>query len=205
MFVLHDIRPNTIFMTEKNIFVIAGAVVALGAAAFLLFFNASSEAILDQDMSAAPRTMTLSGTYECLPHKDTSGPQTMECAFGLRADDGKYYAVDFGSSADSMDRFQSGARITAEGFFVAKELLSTDHWQKYNMEGIFTVERLIDPTPTMQGKINVDAVCEGALAYMSFPDGESAATFVAECKDGKHPEVIEQYKADMNLGDGAMI
>lgn len=56
-----------------------------------------------------------------------------------------------------------------------------------------------------QGKINIEAVCKNALAYMSFPDGASADLFVAECKEGKHPEVIEQYKAQMGLGDGATI
>jgi hypothetical protein len=54
-------------------------------------------------------------------------------------------------------------------------------------------------------KINVDAVCQGALAYMTFPDAAAAEVFVGECKEGKHPEVIEKYKADMNLGDGAAI
>ena len=57
----------------------------------------------------------------------------------------------------------------------------------------------------MQGKIDVGAVCQGALAYMTFPDGASADAFVAECKEGKHPEVLERYKAELNLGDGAQI
>lgn len=57
----------------------------------------------------------------------------------------------------------------------------------------------------MQGKLNINAVCDGALAYMTFPDAASADVFVQDCKEGKHPEVIEQYKADMNLGDGATI
>lgn len=56
-----------------------------------------------------------------------------------------------------------------------------------------------------QGKLDINAVCEGALAYMTFPDGESAEAFVEECKEGEHPEVIERYKADMNLGAGATI
>ena len=60
-------------------------------------------------------------------------------------------------------------------------------------------------TPMPQGKLNINVVCEGALAYMSFPDGASAEAFVAECKEGKHPEVIEKFKKDMNLGDGATI
>lgn len=56
-----------------------------------------------------------------------------------------------------------------------------------------------------QGKLNIDFVCEQALSYMTFVDGKSADVFVAECKEGKRPEVIEKYKADMNLGDGATI
>ncbi|MEJ0054001.1 MAG: hypothetical protein WDN10_04780 [bacterium] len=56
-----------------------------------------------------------------------------------------------------------------------------------------------------QGKLNINVVCEGALAYMTFPDGESAQKFVAECKAGEHPEVIERYKAEMHLGEGAAI
>lgn len=55
------------------------------------------------------------------------------------------------------------------------------------------------------GKIDINTVCEGALAYMTFPDGATAELFVSECKEGKHPEVIEKFKADMNVGAGAQI
>jgi hypothetical protein len=61
------------------------------------------------------------------------------------------------------------------------------------------------PPPSAQGKLNITVVCESALAYMTFTDGASADAFVADCIEGKHPEVIERYKADMNLGDGATI
>ncbi len=56
-----------------------------------------------------------------------------------------------------------------------------------------------------QGKLDINAICEGALAYMSFPDGASAEAFVAECKEGKHPQVIEDYKKQLNLGEGVAI
>lgn len=56
-----------------------------------------------------------------------------------------------------------------------------------------------------QMKINIGEVCQGALAYMTFMDGVAADAFVEDCKVGKHPEVIEQYKANLNLGDGAAI
>lgn len=55
-----------------------------------------------------------------------------------------------------------------------------------------------------QSKLNIDEVCRGALAYMTFGSGAEAEVFVGECKEGKHPEVIEKYKKDRNL-DGATI
>ena len=197
-------------MKNASTFSLLALLVALVAAYAALSFAVPKReaAVLD----ATPQNVILSGTYGCLPHVDTSGPQTMECAFGLHADTGEWYAVNFGASAHASEQFQSGAHIRAEGNVVIKEALSSDHWQKYDMKGIFTVTRMLEVTPGSgaapssgaSAKINIDAVCEGVLAYMTFPDGDAAATFVAECKEGKHPEVIEKYKADMHL-DGAAI
>lgn len=49
------------------------------------------------------------------------------------------------------------------------------------------------------GKIDMDVICEGSLAYMTFADSTKADAFVADCKVGKHPEVVEQYLKNMNL------
>ncbi|MDB5254170.1 MAG: hypothetical protein JWL80_236 [Parcubacteria group bacterium] len=63
-----------------------------------------------------------------------------------------------------------------------------------------------DANPAVSsGKLNSDVVCKSALTYMTFTDSASADLFVAECKEGKHPEVFERYKAQLNLGDGAAI
>lgn len=182
------------------------AVLFVGIVGYVVSVRSSNTANPQALLDATPQNVTLSGTYVCLPHLDTSGPQTEECAFGLQSDDGQYYAVNFGQSAGAMEQFQSGAHIKAEGFVVIKEALSSDHWQKYNMKGIFTVTRMLETssTPAVNGKIDINAVCEGALAYMSFANGKDADQFVTECKEGKHPEVIEKYKADMHL-DGATI
>jgi hypothetical protein len=156
-------------------------------------------------VDAVPQAMTLSGTYVCLPHIDTTGPQTEECSFGLQGDSGEYYAVNFGASAEAMQQFQSGANITAQGFFVPKEAMSTNEWAKYNMKGMFTITKIMSVgTLVPQGKIDINAVCDGALAYMTFPDGAAADKFVAECKEGKHPEVIERFKQQLGV-DGAAI
>lgn len=61
------------------------------------------------------------------------------------------------------------------------------------------------PESNSAGKIDISAVCEGALAYMTFIDGAAADKFVAECREGKHPDVIERYLSEMNLGGGAAI
>lgn len=143
-----------------------------------------------------PRTVTRSGTYLCLPH-EAGAPQTDECAFGLQTDDGTFYAVNFGQSADAMGQFQRNERITAEGFVVPKEALSDSHWWQYDMKGIFTITKMLsaDATST-DGKIDIDTACRGALAYMTFPDGAAADAFVQDCIAGKHPEVIERYRRD---------
>jgi hypothetical protein len=59
--------------------------------------------------------------------------------------------------------------------------------------------------PASQGKINIEEVCASALIRMTFPDGEAAEQFLEDCKAGKHPEVIEQFKAELNLGAGVEI
>ena len=58
---------------------------------------------------------------------------------------------------------------------------------------------------TSEQKINIDQVCEESLMYMTFTDGIAAELFVKECKEGKHPQVIEEYKIRMSLGAGAEI
>jgi hypothetical protein len=189
----------------KNILLVIGAVIALGLVSYLGFFNVTENEVANNpdNLDPTPRQVTLSGTYVCLPHLDTTGPQTEECAFGLQTDDGDYYAVNFGASQDAMTQFMSGEHITADGFVVIKEALSTDQWAKYNMKGIFTITNMMD-VPSANTKLDITAVCESALAYMTFPDGASADKFIAECKEGEHPEVVEQYKQQMGL-DGANI
>lgn len=186
---------------KNNYIVSILIIIALCAVGFYAYNKTQSRMALD----ASPQNVTMSGTYTCLPHKNTDGPQTMECAFGFKADNGDYYAVNFGASANAMNQFQSQQHITADGFVVAKEALSTNQWDKYNMKGIFTITRIIEDSPQVSAKLNINVVCESALSYMTFKNGEESAKFVAECKEGKHPEVIERYKKDMNLGDGAAI
>lgn len=189
------------------------SLIALGAlivivGGFAAWQSLSAAKSPDGAIDPTPRLVTLTGTYLCLPHV-LGGAQTEECAFGLQTDEGVFYAVNFGQSADAMEQFQRNERITAEGFVVPKEALSSSHWQQYDFVGVFTITKMLShgtATPAAPaGKLDIRAVCESALAHMSFPDGAAADAFVAECIEGKHPEVIERYRQEMNLGDGAAL
>jgi hypothetical protein len=197
-------------MNQKNIIICVVFLAIITVGYFLMpSFFINKEQNLGAVVDPTPKNATITGIYGCLPHLDTSGPQTMECAFGIKTDQGEYYAVNFGQSGEAMEQFKSGAHVTLEGFVVVKEALNTNQWQKYNMKGIFTVTKVLDSNGTgstnQNLKININVVCENALAYMSFSNGADAEKFVNDCKAGKHPEVIEDYKARMGLGSGVAI
>lgn len=86
-----------------------------------------------------PYRATLTGEYVCLPHKDQSGPQTEECAYGLLTDTGEYYAIDFYLMSQSHSEFSTGDRFSATGVITPIERLSTNQWNKYPIKGIFSV------------------------------------------------------------------
>lgn len=94
---------------------------------------------LGSQVSYEPYRATLSGVQTCLPHKDTSGPQTLECAIGIETDAGEYYSLDFNLMSQIPVEIQNGERFTASGIVTPIERLSTNHWQKYNVQGIFSV------------------------------------------------------------------
>ncbi len=88
------------------------------------------------------RQITVDGKFTCLPHRNTSGPQTMECAFGIKeTNTGDNYALNLEALSESDKTLvSSGANIRVSGLMVPAEALSSDNWQKYNMEGIISVK-----------------------------------------------------------------
>lgn len=86
-----------------------------------------------------PQRVTLSGEIICLPHKDTKGPQTLECAIGLTTNQGDNYALNTQLMSQDMPTYQTGDQIEAGGIITPIEILSADHWQKYDVKGIFSI------------------------------------------------------------------
>lgn len=75
---------------------------------------------------------------------------------------------------------------------------------------IFTqpASRNVAETPNDSGsnqKINLNAICDGALAYMTFPSSAEADVWVQECREGKHPEAVDQWKQRQGITDDRAI
>lgn len=92
-------------------------------------------------MHEPPERVSVVGYWECLPHKDTGGPQTEECALGIAIDqsDG-HYAVSTALMAAQTDGFRTGERVRVTGPLVPPEPAS-----RYDTDGTIwatSIERL---------------------------------------------------------------
>ncbi len=94
-------------------------------------------------------TTTLTGEFACLPHRD-DGPSTMECAYGLKATDGLYYALDFSGTPTSAFDLPMGRPYSVTGLLVPVEMLNTNHWQQYDIKGIMKVSSYRELTAGMK-------------------------------------------------------
>jgi hypothetical protein len=86
---------------NKKILLLAGTFLIIIAAVVIGLGGKRNQSKPSQVQPASPKqveptdgqTVTKTGTLSCLEHKDTSGPQTNECAFGLKQDDGTAYGL----------------------------------------------------------------------------------------------------------------
>jgi len=89
--------------------------------------------------SELPQRISVIGYWECLPHKDTTGPQTMECAIGIALDqsDG-HMAVNTSLISTYPVDFSSGTKVKIDGLFTPLDHLSSNSMQKYDIDGIIS-------------------------------------------------------------------
>ncbi|MBY0110694.1 hypothetical protein K2Y00_01680 [Patescibacteria group bacterium] len=86
---------------------------------------------------------TLTGTYVCLPHKDQSGPQTMECAFGIQTG-AVYYALDFSAfTSEQGMTIATGETIRVEGTItLIAQIPLGDSLHNYAIEGVMRISNM---------------------------------------------------------------
>lgn len=95
-------------------------------------------------------------------------------------------------------------------FFLTQSSENSSVIEEYQTEDVTETESVddkenVDTNTKPQAKIDVRVACESALMYTSFVDGAAADAYVAECIEGKHPDVIDRYIESLNLGEGVAI
>ncbi len=128
--------------------VLVGIVVLFG----ILVFSQRNSASLPYVEKPVPTEMpvgtgasiTVKGVIDCLPHRDTSGPQTEECAFGLKAESGEYY----GLTNLSEERMLKGEITVGKKVTIVGTVTATKDTQ-------YAAEKSIDvKTVTVEGDVS---------------------------------------------------
>lgn len=92
---------------------------------------------------ATPVQTTLKGEYVCLPNKKTDGPVTLECALGLKANDGNHYALDMTAQDPTMSSvIQVGQKMEVVGGLLIINDPNSWALKKYDIKGVLKVEKL---------------------------------------------------------------
>ncbi len=124
------------------LYILAGDVIVVGALAVVLITNSKSKepssshanrSSKNSSSTSVDMSPSTEGTFECLQPKD-DGPHTLECAWGLRTDDGKVYELHI-DDPNPLISVATGSRIRVTGMIT--EAAST----KYDTIGAIRVEK----------------------------------------------------------------
>jgi hypothetical protein len=122
-------RAAAVRYPRRNVLAI-GLLLLVTTLALIALFQLVTLGPLDSQTSSFT---SMTGTPTCLPHKDTSGPTTLECALGLKGDDGRYYQLIDAPGSLLQDDFSS--RIKVRGI-----LAEPDSSSQYNISGRIAVK-----------------------------------------------------------------
>jgi hypothetical protein len=123
-------------MNNKTWAALGIGVLLIAGVAFALS-KQSEEAVTEQPISG--ESITITGQYMCLPHTNSDGPQTMECAFGVKTNTSKYYALDFESVNDESINTEMNETVEVSGSFIPVGELG-NQGQIYPIEGAIKVK-----------------------------------------------------------------
>lgn len=131
---------NRIHLPRPMIFFVALCLIVIGTSLLILLKNHFASAEPSPSLSSTPVAVedtTTKGTLECLPHKNTAGPTTLECAFGIKAASGDYYALDTTFFPSEIANLPTGRTLTVIGTILPPEATSP-----YNIRGVIRVKDL---------------------------------------------------------------
>src|SRR5690606_36000799 len=128
------IRPR--HLSQRNLLIVLVAVIVIVIAGLALLFDqaTSNKSPNSQTPSITPGHISIEGTIACLPHKG-DGPHTMECAFGLYAEDGYYYGLRGLDQSQLIDgQITVQTKVAVEG-----ELSAPPENEKYEIAGYIDI------------------------------------------------------------------
>lgn len=144
----------------RIILFIAIAVMAIGVLVALF-----SGWDVNEDSSLDGLSVTVEGRYICLPHTNTSGPQTLECAFGLEADNGENYALQIEDVSAAVAEFNTGERIMVSGILTPREeIQSDDRLLNYDIVGVIKVTS-VENADEANGTTDQHTIAGGTLSF----------------------------------------
>ena len=120
-------------MKLKPILITLLAIIIVGSLAFGGYI--AYKKYQENNQPPKKETVSLEGEIVCLPHKNTEGLQTLECAAGLKTDDGKHYGL---SSKDSASPLTAAAGTKKRA--TVKGVLEPASDNTYDIKGVVVVE-----------------------------------------------------------------
>lgn len=115
------------------------ALFLIAAAVVHLVFKREKQVI--DNTIVVPVEITLEGSYDCLPFKESAPTENRVCDYGLITTKGDMYSLDFNLLPDAKTKLKEGDRIKAQGLLTPIETLSSDYLTKrYTLKGIFSVK-----------------------------------------------------------------
>jgi hypothetical protein len=186
-------------MNNKVIYWVLGAVLLAGILLGLCFafkHSVTSEA-------TEPYRSSMAGEYVCLLHKDSGLTPPEECTFGIRTSSGDYYAIDLSLMSQEHRPLTLGEQISANGLVTPIERLSSDHWQRYEVKGIFSVTDSLTVTEDEGGPYacHADAkICpDGSAVGRQGPNCEFAACPAANATSSRVTTYLGGDAVAMNV------
>ena len=139
--------------------------------------------------------INLQGTFVCLPHKDTSGPQTEECAYGLQDDSGRYFALnDSVNNYKNLTQYPMNTEVDVKGTFTAREA------SNYPTVGVIDVSQISKSTAspglgTLEGTVYLGPKCPPDKANGACENSPYATDLMLTTVD--QDQVIREFSSDI--------
>ena len=154
---------------------IIGGVILLGLLAWFVISLVDREPVTPLNVPSDGQ-VTLVGKVVCLPHRNTEGSQTLECAYGLLGNDENYYGVtDVDSSAGigAITQYAVDTEVEVAGIFT----LGED--ERYATVGTIEIE-----TITAVGEVAVIQTTSDGVIRFSQPEDFGLAVTSEQVPEG---------------------